>query len=68
MPKYRVTVSTNAQWEVGTYKADSEEDAIDKSGDDNNSGWHQSLCHQCASKIDLGEPDVDSMEAEQVEE
>ena len=56
MSKYVVKANLSASVIIGTYEADSEEEAITLAENDPNGNHYQSLCHQCSRIIDLGEP------------
>ena len=64
MKKYRVYGIATASWLVGEYEADSPEDAEKQAEEDQNSGWYQSLCHQCGSDVELG--DIYKVESEEM--
>ncbi|GAG41563.1 unnamed protein product [marine sediment metagenome] len=56
MKKYEVYGVTTASISLGAYEADTKEDAINQACQDEDK-LYISLCHYCASKIDVGEID-----------
>lgn len=55
MKKFNVWGIMTASVLVGTYEAESGEEAIEMANEDRNGNWNPSLCHQCSNEIDLGE-------------
>ena len=65
MKKYNVYANVTVTKFVGTFEAESEEDAVEK-GMDNPECCADQLCHYCSRKYDVG--DVDEVFAEEVKE
>ena len=53
--KYKVYGIMTACTVIGTYEADTREEAIEKSENDTEGNWYPSLCHQCARDVEIGE-------------
>ncbi len=53
MPKYRIYSIATASVFLGEFEGDTKEQAIDRALEENPP--HNSLCHQCAGEIELGE-------------
>ncbi len=64
MPKYRVYAVIDATKYVGEFEAENEENAEDLAWD--NGDFHVSICHHCASEVEIGDPI--RMVVEEVEE
>jgi len=65
MAKYIVYAVASASWVLGEYEASSKEEAEKMAEDDDKAEWIQSLCHQCASNVELG--DCYKVEVEETE-
>ena len=62
--KYRVYGIMTASTVIGTYEADSKEQAIAKAEEDKEANWGPGLCHQCAGEVELGDIYETQVEAE----
>lgn len=65
MKKYKVYGLITASVVMGEYEAESKEQAIKMSENDDQAEWFPSLCHQCAREIELN--DITTLEAEEIE-
>lgn len=65
MTKFRVYALMCATKEIGTFEAESEEEAIEMGLNDPEC-CSETLCHYCSDRIELG--DIDEVKAEQIEE
>ena len=64
MPKYRIYAIATASWPLGEYEAETEEAAMDLCDQDRTVDYYKSLCHHCASEVELG--DTYKTEAEEL--
>lgn len=55
MTKYNVWGSVGADKLIGTYEADSPEEAEKMADKDPEADWSTSLCHQCSHEVELGD-------------
>lgn len=55
MSKYKVYGHLSASILIGEYEAESKEAAEKMAENDDHADWYPSLCHQCASEVDLGD-------------
>ena len=63
--KYKVYGIMTASTVIGTYEAQTEEEATEKAENDPDGNYDPSLCHQCAHEVELGE--IYKTEADELE-
>ncbi len=65
MKKYAVYGYITAITKVGEYEAENADEALEKAEHDDQANWYPSLCHHCATEIELG--DIYINEAQEIE-
>ena len=53
--KYNVYGIVSASVHIGTYEAESKEQAEDMANNDKEANWYPSLCHQCSGELEIGD-------------
>ena len=66
MGKYMVYGIVCASVDLGTYEANSEQEAIGMAEDNQEANWNPGLCHQCSNEVEIG--DVYEVKAEIVDD
>ena len=67
MAKWRICGIASASKDLGVVEAKTKDDAITNAWNDETllDEWYMSLCHQCASEIDIG--DIYQLEAVEID-
>jgi len=55
MATFRVYGVIGASVDLGTYEAETEDDAIEMAENNPNAVWSPTLCHHCSNEVDIGE-------------
>lgn len=66
MPKFNIYGLATVSKHLGVVEAETQEEAVEKAWDELSDEMHISICHSCSREMN-GTPDINDLEAEEIE-